>query len=44
MGLKILKAIWFLSVIVVVIDVLYVYASLPEHVVNSAGSNRNDRH
>jgi hypothetical protein len=33
MGLKILKGIWFLSVIVVVIDVLYVYASLPEHVV-----------
>jgi len=33
MGLKILKGIWFLSVIVVVIHALYVYASLPEHVV-----------
>jgi len=33
MGLKILKAIWFLSVIVVIADALYVYASLPEHVV-----------
>ncbi|MBL0744209.1 hypothetical protein [Chryseolinea lacunae] len=33
MALKIFKAFWFLSVVVVVIDVLYTYAGLPEHVV-----------
>ncbi|MBA4057832.1 MAG: hypothetical protein C0490_24160 [Marivirga sp.] len=33
MGLKILKAFWFLSMLVLFANLLYVYASLPEKVV-----------
>jgi hypothetical protein len=33
MALKIFKAFWFLSVLVVLMNLLYVYASLPEQVV-----------
>lgn len=33
MALKIFKAFWFLSVVLVVADALYTYAALPEHVV-----------
>lgn len=33
MGLKIFKAFWFLSMLVVLANLLYVYASLPEKVI-----------
>jgi len=33
MGVKIFKAVWFLSVLVVLANLLYVYAALPEEVV-----------
>jgi hypothetical protein len=33
MALKIFRAVWFLSVLIVFADLLYVYSSLPEHVI-----------
>jgi cytochrome c biogenesis factor len=40
MGLKIFKAIWFLSMIAVLANVLYIYAGLPETVlIEDAGPN-----